>query len=92
MLMLKNSRRILDPTKNTKYGSIGKIANCCDYPSFHFTCLFPDKFVSWHLATSQWTIKFFCSLQIYLSLSPLEILAAQINVVVKDVMVEKMWQ
>ena len=34
------------------------IANCCDYPSFHFTCLFPDKFVSWHLATSQWTIKF----------------------------------
>ena len=32
-----------------------KIANCCNYPSFHFTCLFPDKFVSWHLATSQWT-------------------------------------
>ena len=26
------------------------IANCCDYPSFHLTCLFPDKFVSWHIA------------------------------------------
>ena len=23
------------------------IANCCNYPSFHFTCLLPDKFVSW---------------------------------------------
>ena len=27
MLMLKNSRRILDPTKNTKYGSIGRIGS-----------------------------------------------------------------
>ena len=27
------------------------IANCCDYPSFHFTSLYPDKFVAWHLAT-----------------------------------------
>ena len=25
-------------------------ANCCNYPSFHFTCLFPGKFVSWHIA------------------------------------------
>ena len=33
--------------------SISVIANCCNYPSFHFTCLFPDKFVSWHIATSQ---------------------------------------
>ena len=26
------------------------IANCCNHPSFHFTCLFSDKFVSWHIA------------------------------------------
>ena len=23
------------------------IANCCNYPSFHFTCLLPDKFVTY---------------------------------------------
>ena len=31
------------------------IANCCNYPSFHFTCLLPDKFVSWHIAIANYS-------------------------------------
>ena len=45
------------------------IANCCDYPSFHFTCLFPDKFVSWLIATSQWTINFWVGQRYYFDLT-----------------------
>ena len=45
--------------KNIHILTIFTIANCCDYPSFHFTCLLPDKFVSWPCRpTSQWTINF----------------------------------
>ena len=34
----------------TRYRDTVIIAKYCNYPSFHFTCLFPDKFVSWHIA------------------------------------------
>ena len=41
------------------------IANCCNYPSFHFTCLSPDRFVLWHLATSQWSIFYILYMAIF---------------------------
>ena len=53
-----SGQELLQQQQGTQLIIIIKILpTVCNYPSFHFTCLLPDKFVSWPCRpTSQWTI------------------------------------